>query len=1077
MKEEVAGQYDSHKVEERVIRQWNEAEAYKRTREHRKGSQRFYFVDGPPYTTGAIHLGTAWNKIIKDVVLRFKSMKGFDVLDRAGWDMHGLPIEVKVEEHLGFKTKKDIEAYGSDRFIDECKRFALQNKEQMTAQFKRLGAWLDWDDPYMTIDDGYIEAAWWTIKQAHKKGLLEGGKRVVNWCSRCETAIADSEVEYWDRTDPSIYVKFPVSRKSKISRLSETPKEFRLVGEDDTHIVIWTTTPWTIPSNIAVAVHSDFKYSKVRAWDENRDEILIMASELVENVLKEGHYQDYEVLETMRGRDLVGLEYENPLSDVVPAQAGFEHKVYLADFVTVENTGCVHIAPGHGMDDFGLGTEHELPIFCPVGPDGRYTAYAGKYVDMYVFDANPQVIEDLDKKGVLLAHGNVTHRYGHCWRCKTPIIYLATEQWFLKVSELKDSMLKEIEKVEWHPRWAGSARFKDWIEGARDWCISRQRYWGIPLPIWICECGSMDVIGTRDELEKRAGDLPDDMELHRPDLDKIRLKCPKCTEDMRRVEDVFDVWFDSAIASWAGLDFPHKSGAFDTWWPADFITEGHDQTRGWFYSQLGASMIAFGRAPYKSVLMHGFTLDDLGRKMSKSMGNVVTPEDVINRYGADTLRFYVLSSNAPWEDLRFIIEDVQNAHRMLNILWNVYRFPLPYMALDNFDPSAVSSESVKSHLRIEDKWVLSKVNSLILEVEDAMARYELHRATRALQNFIVEDLSRWYIRLIRPRMWIEEDDPDKFAAYRTIWAVTDTIVKLMAPFTPFIAEDIYQNVSHEGDVAMRLPTVHMCDWTVADKKSINKTLEAHMDVARRVVEAASNARQKAKRKLRWPVKVIVIAPDNDAVNKAVKSLESVIKEQANTKELIVLEAGEEWEELGLKVVPNPNRIGPEFKGRAGKVIDALKKIDGRVVKRKIARGYELKLPDGEVLITEEMVGFEESVPEHISVAEFSGGRIYVDVELTDELIAEGYAREVIRRIQDMRRELNLDMMDKIDVSMRIQDGRVVGLMSAWRDFISGEVRAESLNMGIDITIKGDLVKKWTIENIEMEFGIGKCEMK
>lgn len=1056
MKEEVAGQYDSHKVEERVIRQWNETEAYKRTREHRKGGQRFYFVDGPPYTTGAIHLGTAWNKIIKDAVLRFKSMNGFDILDRAGWDMHGLPIEVKVEECLGFKTKKDIEAYGSDRFIDECKRFALQNKEQMTTQFKRLGAWLDWDDPYMTIDDGYIEAAWWTIKQAHEKGLLEEGRRVVNWCPRCETAIADSEVEYWDQTDPSIYVKFPV------------------VGEDNAHIVIWTTTPWTIPSNIAVAVHPDFEYSKVRAWDEERDEILIMASELVENVLKEGGYRDYEVLETMPGRELVGLEYENPLSDVVPAQAGFEHRVYLADFVTIENTGCVHIAPGHGLDDFTIGTEHYLPIFCPVGPDGRYTADAGEYMDMYVFDANPQVIEDLDKKGVLLAHGNVTHRYGHCWRCKTPIIYLATEQWFLKVSKLKDSMLREIEKVKWYPEWAGSARFKDWVDGVRDWCISRQRYWGIPLPIWVCECGGMDVIGTRGELEERAGSLPDDMELHRPHLDKIRLKCPKCAGNMRRVEDVFDVWFDSAIASWAGLDFPHKSKAFDTWWPADFITEGHDQTRGWFYSQLGASMIAFGRVPYKSVLMHGFTLDDLGGKMSKSIGNVVTPEDVIDRYGADTLRLYILSSNAPWEDLRFNWEDVQNMHRMLNILWNAYRFPLPYMTLDNFDPSTVSLESVKPHLRMEDKWILSRVNSLILEVGGAMDGYELHRATRALQNFIVEDLSRWYIRLIRPRMWVEADDPDKFAAYRTMWDVMETIVKLMAPFTPFIAEEIYQNMGHEGDM---LPTVHMCDWTVANEKSIDKTLEAHMDVAREMVEAASNARQKAKRKLRWPVKRIVIAPDNNAVVKVVRSLENVIKERANAKELIVLKAGEKWKELGLKVVPNPVVIGPEFKGRAGRVIDALKNADGRAVKSVISKGYKLKLPDGDVLITEEMVGFEESVSEHISVAEFSGGRIYVDAELTDELMAEGYAREVIRRIQDMRRELNLDMMDKIGVSVRIQDARVVDLVSAWWDFISGEVRAKSLNMGADITIKSDLVKKWIIENVEMEFGVGKCEMK
>jgi len=1041
---EVPSHYDPQKVEKRILKLWDDKQTYHNTRECRKGGRQFFFVDGPPYTTGNIHLGTAWNKIIKDAMLRYKSMKGFDVLDRAGWDMHGLPIEVKVEESLGFKTKKDIEAYGVDKFVDMCKRFALQHKDQMTAQFQRLGVWLDWENPYMTATDEYIEAAWWTLKQAHKKGLLEQGRRVVNWCPRCETAIADSEVEYKDRTDPSIYVKFPV------------------VGEKDTYIVIWTTTPWTIPSNIAVAVHPGFEYARVRVNRDGKEEILILASELVECILKEGNYQDYDIIETMLGKDVAGMEYRHPLDDLVPRQKEFTHKVYLADFVTAENTGCVHIAPGHGLDDFLLGMEHGLPIFCPVGPDGRYTADAGAYAGKYVFDANSQVIEDLEKSGYLLAHGRVTHRYGHCWRCETPIIYLATKQWFIKVSSLKDEMLKAIERVKWYPEWAGSARFRDWVEGARDWCISRQRYWGIPLPIWTCECGEIEILGTLDELRKKSK-MPSD--LHRPHIDGVVFKCPKCNKTMHRVKDVFDVWFDSAVASWATLDFPRNREKFEKWWPPDFITEGHDQTRGWFYSQLGASMVAFDKVPYKSVLMHGFTLDELGRKMSKSLGNVVTPEEVIDKYGVDTLRFYLLLANAPWEDIKFNWKEVQNVRRMLDILWNVYRFPLTYMALDNFDPSAVSLASVSRHLRLEDKWILSRTQSLIREVEEAMEACELHVATRALQNFVLEDLSHWYIQLIRPRTWIEAEDPDKLAAYRVIYDTLMTVIKLLAPFTPFMAEEMYQNL------ASSKMSVHMCDWPKVDKSLMDKSLEAHMDIARSIVDAASTARQKVKRKLRWPVKRIIVAPGDEDVVEATQLLEKVIKAQANAKEIVLLKVGEEWDEVSLEVLPDQSVIGPKFKKNAAKVIRALEKVNGKTLRKAIARGYKLKLDKGEVKITRDMVHFRESLPEHIGVAEFLKGRVYVDAELTDEIKAEGYAKEIIRRIQDMRKELDLNVEDEINVLVQIKSEDVARLIENWKTFISTEVRAKRLDIAPEVKVKGDLVKRCTVEGVEMEFGI------
>lgn len=1062
MIKEITNKYEPKNLEENIRKFWDSIDAYPKSRQLRAKGTNFYFVDGPPYTTGHIHLGTAWNKIMKDSILRYKSMNDFNVRDRAGWDMHGLPIEVKVEEVLGFTSKKDIEEYGVDLFIDKCKEFALQHKDEMTQQFMDLGVWLDWEDPYMTLKDEYIEAAWWTLEKGYEKGLLEQGKRVVNWCPRCETAIADSEVEYWDEEDPSVYIKFNVR------------------GEENTYIVIWTTTPWTIPANIAVAVHPGFEYSKVRAWKEDRDnsEVLYMATELVEQVLKMGRYTDYEILESILGEDLLELSYENPLSDKIPAQAGFEHNVYMADFVTAENTGIVHIAPGHGLDDFILGAENDLPIFCPVGPDGRYTAEAGEYEGKYVKEADELVLDDLDERGNLLHRNLISHRYGHCWRCKTPIIYLATKQWFLKISEIKDEMLSEIDKVDWYPEWAGSARFADWISGARDWCISRQRYWGIPLPIWICDdCGKIEVIGTRKKLIERTG-LEGPIDLHRPMVDNILLHCDCSGTDhpavMHRVPDVFDVWFDSAVASWATLNYPHEHEDFDELWPADFITEGHDQTRGWFYSQLGASMLAFGRAPYKSVLMHGFTLDDAGKKMSKSLGNVVAPQEVVDRFGADTLRLYVLSSNAPWEDLKFNWEEVSTVSRMLNIFWNVYRFPLPYMALDNFDPTRVTYDSVSSHLRPEDRWILSRVNSMVASVDEAMEQYNLHRAIRPISDFILEDLSRWYVQLIRPRTWIEGDDPDKLAAYWVMYEVLVKVAKVIAPFAPHLAESIYQNL-----VCSLIPespeSIHYCHWPTIDEPLIDSELEGQMDTIRNIVEASANARQKVKRKLRWPVGRIVIAPENDTVVGAVETLNSVLLEQTNSKEVITLDTGKTWDELGIEVIPKPKALGPVFKGDAGKVMAALGSTDATALQSALQTDgqYELEIPGLTAVITPGMVEFRETIPEHIATADFTGGMVYVDAKLTREIESEGYSREVIRRLQDMRKELDLDVEAPVKAMVLVSDERICDLILDLEAHIAEEVRAKLLVIGIDVLPEGDLVKEWDVEGTFMKMSISK----
>ncbi|MCQ6963487.1 isoleucine--tRNA ligase [Methanolobus chelungpuianus] len=1054
MLEEITSQYSPEKLERKIQDFWEKSDAYSKVREHRRGGKRFFFVDGPPYTTGHIHLGTAWNKIIKDSILRYRSMNGCDILDRAGWDMHGLPIEVKVEGVLGFTSKKDIEKYGVGNFIEKCKEFALSQKDDMTGQFRMLGAWLDWKDPYMTLRDEYIEAAWWTLKRAQEKNLLEQGKRVVNWCPRCETAIADSEVEYSDRDDPSIFVKF------------------RLKGEENAYVVIWTTTPWTIPSNIAVAVHPSFEYSRVKAkTSDGREEILIIASQLVEPVLKKGRYAGYEILGTMLGEDLTALSYEHPLADKVPRQAAMGHGIYLADFVTAENTGCVHIAPGHGMDDFEVGLRNSLPIFCPVGSDGRYTEAAGDYTGMHIRDANVTVIEDLRQRGLLLAQGKITHRYGHCWRCKTPIIYLATEQWFIKISDLKEQMLSEIQQVNWYPSWAGSARFKDWIEGARDWCVSRQRYWGIPIPVWKCRtCDSMHVVGTKNELMEMSG-LSGDIELHRPYVDAVTIDCP-CGGKMKRVEDVFDVWFDSAVASWATLRFPQKAEDFEKWWPADFITEGHDQTRGWFYSQLGASMVAFGKAPYKSVLMHGFTLDGEGKKMSKSLGNVIEPKDVISKYGADTLRSFVLSASAPWDDLKFNSEELGTINRTLNILWNVYRFPLPYMVLDNFDPSKVSLESVREHMREEDRWILSRAQSLINDVNKSMDQYTLHRALRSINEFVLEDLSRWYVQLIRPRTWVEADDPDKLAVYRVLYEVFVITTKVIAPFMPHLAEEMYQNLVR--NVYPDAPeSVHMNDWPVADESLVDKELETHMDMIRSMVEASSNARQKAGRKLRWPVSRIVVAPSNEQVAQAVANLKSVLMDQTNSKDIVLTGVGEPWDELGYEAIPNPSTIGPVFKGDAGKVLAAIKKADVMSLKKSLALNgqAEVDIPGGKATVTPEMVKFEEKMPEAVASAEFNAGSVYVDAKLTRELESEGFAREVIRRVQDMRKELDLAVDEGIRAHIKITDQRILDLVLDLEQHIAKEIRAEVQVIGLDVDANGTLSKDWDVEGVSMSIGI------
>lgn len=1047
--------YIPRELEIEYLHFWERTKAYEKTKKLRNNGEDYYFLDGPPYTTGSIHLGTAWNKIIKDMLIRYLRMHGYNVRDQPGFDMHGLPIEVQVERSLGIMNKKQIEELGIKKFVETCRDFACRFQEKMSQQFGDLGVWMDWDNPYRTIENSYIESAWWTIKKAHEKGLLEKSQRVLQWCPRCETALAEAEIEYYDETDPSIYVKFP------------------LQGKENESILVWTTTPWTIPANLAVAVNPAFTYAKVLVVVPGRREFIWM---MEDNVKELGEYSEvlsYEIIEKVPGEQLSGLKYRHPLISKVPyleeIRGEWVHKVLLSDTVTEENTGCVHIAPGHGPEDFDIGLKYGLPPFCPVDERGYFTSEAGEYRGTHVRESNARIIGDLKQMGSLFRESEVVHRYGHCWRCNTPIIYRSTEQWFLKITRLRERMLDEVEKIDWTPAWAGSSRQYDWVQDARDWCISRQRYWGIPLPIWTCECGEIKVIGSREELSK-GENYREDVDLHRPSIDAITFKCPSCGKEMRRVQDVLDVWFDAGVCSWAQLNYPSLRDEFKRWWPAKWITEAHDQTRGWFYSQLGLGVLAFNRSPYESVLMHGFMNDPNGQPLSKSKGNMIEPFDIVEKYGADALRLYVLKANAPWEDINFQIDEVETANRRLNILWNVHKFATTYMFIDNFDPEKYTLKALSRHLKPEDRWLLSRVEKLKIVVEDEMKKYNLHRASRELESFIVDDLSRWYVRLVRDRTWLEGEDLTKYAAYKALYEALLAATKMLAPIAPFICEAIYQNL--DG----RLLSIHMCDWPAPDESLIDSNLEKQMKIVQNMVEVVSKARQKQGLKLRWPVRSITIQPADKNVAKASKVFSEVFKRQTNCKDLKVLGPGEKYDGWVLVVRPKQDIIGRAYKQWSSKIATMLETRPPETVKREIEKGEYIIGIEGQVIrIEPNMIELGEKLPKHVVEVACKEGTLFIDMETTPEIRAEGFAKEIVRRIQEMRKEIDLDVEDFIKTKVKARPD-LLKLLLEWKDYIAKETRSREFWFS-KIDVDEEYVVEWNIEGEVLSIGVTPLFMK
>ena len=1029
---------------------WEDNHIFEKSMEDREGCPQYMFYDGPPTANGKPHIGHVLTRVIKDMIPRYRTMKGYEVPRKAGWDTHGLPVELEVEKALGLDGKDQIEKYGVEPFIKKCKESVWKYKGMWEDFSNTVGFWADMDDPYVTYHNTFIESEWWALKKIWDKGLLYKGFKIVPYCPRCGTPLSAQEVAqgYKDVKERSAIVRFKVK-------------------DEDAYILAWTTTPWTLPSNIALCVNPEEDYAKVKAADGYT---YYMAVALLDTVLgklgdEENGVKAYEVLETYKGQDLEYKEYE-PLYQCAYDCAAKQNKkafyVTCDTYVTLtDGTGVVHIAPAFGEDDAKVGRKYDMPFVQLVdekGEMGKTTPFAG----LFVKKADPEVLKDLDGRGLLFDAPKFEHSYPHCWRCDTPLIYYARESWFIKMTAVKDDLIANNNTINWIPESIGKGRFGDWLENVQDWGISRNRYWGTPLNIWECECGCQHSIGSIEELKSMSDNCPDEIELHRPYIDNVTIKCPKCGKEMHRVPEVIDCWFDSGSMPFAQYHYPFENQElFEKHFPADFISEAVDQTRGWFYSLLAISTLIFNKAPYKNVIVLGHVQDENGQKMSKSKGNAVDPFDALEKYGADAIRWYFYINSAPWLPNRFHGKAVTEGQRkFMGTLWNTYAFFVLYANIDEFDATKYTLKYEK--LSVMDKWLLSKLNSAIKAVDEDLANYKIPEAAKALQSF-VDDMSNWYVRRSRERFWAKGMEQDKINAYMTLYTALVEICKTAAPMIPFMTEDIYQNLVRSID-ANAPESIHLCDFPKVNEAHIDKELEENMDRVLKLVVMGRACRNTANIKNRQPIGQMYVKADFELS----EFFDAIVADELNVKNVTFTQEVRDFTSYSFK--PQLKTVGPKYGKLLGGIKNVLSGLDGNAAMDELnANGcLRFEVNGEEVVLNREDLLIDTAQMEGYVSEDDNGITVVLDTNLSEELLEEGFVREIISKVQTMRKEADFEVMDKIVITYE-------GSEKAETVFAKNadEIGAETLALEVKKATPAGYVKEWKINGEAVTLGVEK----
>ena len=1029
--------------EKEVLKFWKENDIFNKSIEERKEGKTFTFFDGPPTANGKPHIGHVLTRAIKDLIPRYKTMKNYSVLRKAGWDTHGLPVELEVEKMLGINGKPEIEKFGIDKFNEECKKSVWKYKTEWEQMSDKIGYWADMENPYITYNDNYIESVWWAIKTIWEKGLLYKGHKIVPYCPRCGTSLSSHEVSqgYKEVKEKSVYVKFPVK------------------GRDNVYLLAWTTTPWTLPSNAALTVNPNINYIEA----EVDGEILILSEELAPKVIEE-----YKTVKTMKGSELFGLEY-NRIFDFADTNKKAWY-VVTDDFVTTtDGTGIVHTAPAFGEDDAKVGRKYDLPFIQAVDSKGCFPEYVKPWAKMFVKDADPLIIKHLKQRGLVYSVKEHSHTYPFCWRCDTPLLYYALDTWFIEVTKVKEQLIKNNNSINWIPENIKNGRMGNFLNNVVDWGLSRSRYWGTPLPVWECECGHFHVVGSKEELRELGKDVGKNIELHRPYVDKISIECPKCHKPMKRVTDVIDCWFDSGSMPFAQWHYPFENkDIFQKNFPADFISEAIDQTRGWFYTLLVISTLLFDKAPFKNCIVLGHVNDKNGIKMSKHKGNVISPDVVLNKQGADAVRWYFYINSAPWLPNRFYEEAVNETQRkFMGTLWNVYSFYVLYANIDKFNPLDYDIKKLK--LSLMDKWILSRLNTLIVEVDDNLNNYKIVESARGIQNF-VDELSNWYVRRGRERYWKNSVTDDKVSAYVTLYTVLTTLSKLIAPFVPFISEQIYQNLVLSLDKSAPR-SVHLCDYPVCDKSFIDNEIEKNMESVLDIVSLGRACRNSASIKNRQPLSKMYVYSEQK--NNLPQEYIELIKDELNIKAVEYADNIDKF--VNYKFKPQLKVVGPRYGKYLSKISEFLKNIkDGNAVMEKLKKDKFISVNVGEeeIKLDEECLIIVQEQAEGFSFDKDTNYCVVIDTSLDKQLIREGIVREFVNKVQNMRKDSGLEVMDHINVYYSGSDV-VFDAIDKASDGVKTELLANELTYSNDAPQNVLMSKDWDINGNKVNISIQK----